>query len=52
MGPKAGAGAAGGKSPMPEEDIATIDLNGEIPPDLDKKTGEASQSKPNEEVPF
>ena len=51
MGPKAG-GPGAGKSPSPEEEIATIDLNNEMPPDLDKKSGEAPQSKPNEEVPF
>ena len=51
MGPKAG-GPAGSKSSMPEEDIATIDLNNEIPSDLDKKDGEAPQSKSGEEVPF
>jgi len=50
MGPKAGGGA--GKSSIPEEDIATIDLNGEIPQDLDRKTGEASGPKSGEEVPF
>ena len=51
MGPK--AGGPGGKPPTAsEEDIATIDLNGEIPADLDRKTDEASQPKPNEEVPF
>lgn len=51
MGPK--AGSPGGKqSSMPEEEIATIDLNGEIPPEADKKGGEEPQSKPNEEVPF
>jgi single-strand DNA-binding protein len=48
------AGASGNqKSPVPEEDIATIDLNGEIPPDFDKKSGDTSdKSKPSEEVPF
>ena len=51
MGPKAG-GPGGSKMPSPEEDIATIDLNGEIPSDLDRKSSETSQSKPNEEVPF
>jgi len=51
MGAKTG-GPAGGKPSMPEEEIATIDLNGEMPQDLDSKSGGASQSKPNEEVPF
>lgn len=51
MGSKTG-GPAGGKSPMPEEDIATIDLNGEMPQDIEGKSGEGSQSKPGEEVPF
>ena len=51
MGPKAGS-PGGGKSSMPEEDMATIDLNSEIPPDLDRKSGEAPESKPSEEVPF
>ncbi len=51
MGPK--AGAPGGKQPpVPEEEIATIDLNNEAPPDFDKKAGEAPQPKPSEEVPF
>jgi single-strand DNA-binding protein len=52
MGPKTGTGAGGAKSSVPEEDIATIDLNGEMPPDIDRKAGESPQSKPNEEVPF
>ena len=51
MGPKAG-GPGGKQSPMPEEEIATIDLNSEMPPELDRKSGEEPQSKPNEEVPF
>ncbi|MCX5680385.1 MAG: single-stranded DNA-binding protein [Candidatus Omnitrophica bacterium] len=51
MGQKAG-GPGGSKQSSPEEEVATIDLNGEVPSDLDKKAGETSQSKPNEEVPF
>jgi single-strand DNA-binding protein len=51
MGPK--SGTAAGKQPQaPEEDIATIDLNGEIPPDIDRKGQDQSQSKSGEEVPF
>lgn len=51
MGPKTGS-PAGSKASIPEEDIATIDLNNEIPPDLEKKTDEVSGSKSNDEVPF
>ena len=51
MGPKAG-GPGPGKPSSPEEEIATIDLNSEIPPDLDRKSDGTGQSKPNEEVPF
>jgi len=52
MGAAKTGGSAGSKTPAPEEDIATIDLNGEIPQDIEGKSGDASQSKPNEEVPF